>query len=183
MLTPRDLLKPRNVSGYKQVGKVDGPSRSGVPYYQAYERGGRGGDWKGPGRPTAEEAAQDYCDHFNGWKLAPVAHLKQAAHAAAPKSTRPTHPKRTEAYRLLREAASEEGNDLTGYVYLISDGEYVKIGQSAGHPQGRLVALQTLEARMHQRFWLWNVLGEWFKPTLPMLEEFDRKEITDRGRV
>ena len=33
------------------------------------------------------------------------------------------------------------------YVYVISDGEYIKIGKSSGNPAGRLSALQTGNAR------------------------------------
>ncbi len=119
--------------------------------------------------------------------------LKKANHAPAP--ARPhtvTHPKRTEAYRLLREAMADEQYTAEGYVYLISDGTAYKIGQSALHPQTRLKGLQTgnprlltlvnyrevsdrhaEEARLHVKFIKHNLLGEWFKPSTDIYREFD----------
>lgn len=69
MLTPRDLKKPSNVSGYKYV-MVDAGDRvtghgGSTPGYQANWAAGDGTTAKGPRRKTALEAAQDYCDLVN----------------------------------------------------------------------------------------------------------------------
>lgn len=118
--------------------------------------------------------------------------VKKARHVAAPKrDKKPLHPKRAEAYRLLREADADESKDASGYVYLISDGTAYKIGQSAAHPQTRLKSLQTgnprllvllghhrvadrhaEESKLHTKHIKHNILGEWFHPAPAIRREF-----------
>lgn len=76
MLTPKDIENSDRKSGYRQVTylKADKDSRwhGGGKPYKAYAGRGRKGDWKGPRRATAEEAAQDYCDYVNGLGVTPT---------------------------------------------------------------------------------------------------------------
>lgn len=192
MLTPDKLRNDKRISGYTGVRYAPNPSGGGGAY-QANKRvapGKNGVRTLGPRRVTAEEAAQDHCDYVNSGAAPAATTLKSAGHKSA-KRNRPSHPKRVEAYRLLREANADEGDDPSGYVYLISDGTAFKIGKSADDPQNRLKGLQTgnprllillgskhvpdraaAEAALHAKFHRYNILGEWFMRNVAILEEF-----------
>lgn len=200
MITPADIRKPKNVSGFAHVGLVAGPSRANNrPYFQAYENGGRRGDWKGPARLTAHEAAQDYCDKVNGKQIAHAAKLNTAGHQAQ----RPPLPRDEEvehALGVLRDArAQREGKQ--GFVYLIIEEhpggalKFAKVGYST-NPRARVAELQTGnprplrlhmmkpgtiedEAAIHQKFIRENVLQEWFRITPELLFEWDAEHYVE----
>jgi hypothetical protein len=189
-LAPEDIRRPRNVSGYAHVGRVAGPSRGSSPaYYQAYERGGRGGDWKGPARKHPDEAAQDYCDYVNGNGIAQPARLNTAGHGGS-REALPRDPEVEAALGVLRDARAQR-RGVQGYVYLIGikgDLSAVKIGYST-NPSKRVGELQTgnphllillaskeateeEEKTLHERHITTNLIGEWFRPTKELLSEF-----------
>lgn len=202
MLSPIDIQNSNKTSGYDYVIVDHGGSLRPKPYRA--EAGYRGGlskgtkrGWRGPRRKTAHEAAWDYCNYRNGASLPVPATLKTANHGTVTGRLQTTHPKRAEAYRLLREAKADEGDNPAGYVYCITDGTKVKLGKSADHPQNRLKGLQTgnprllsllgfkqvedrhaAEATLHARHIDANVLGEWFEPTAAILKEFRIKGVT-----
>ena len=195
MLSPDDIRKPSNVSGFAHVGLVEGPSRPGAaPYYQAYEKGGRKGDWKGPARGTAEEAAQDYCDRANGGQLAPSNRLKSAGHNG--QRAQVEIPSDIEAaYGMIKDFRAQQAGKQ-GYVYLIVESRgpedvlcYGKIGFST-NPQARVRELQTGNPRVlrlyaskpgtlederaiHARHIEKNVMQEWFAIDRELLLEWD----------
>lgn len=203
MITPDDIRKSTNVSGYAHVGLVAGPSRGdSPPYYQAYEGGGRGGDWKGPARATAEEAAQDYCDRANGGLIKPPSDPKGrgGVRLAGHKFDVEPDPIPTDieaAYGMIRDFKAQQAGKQ-GYVYLIVEdvpgAMFGKVGYSV-NPQKRVAELQTGNPRplklyasklgtledeiaIHRRHIDNNVLQEWFRLTPPLLSEFpaDDKE-------
>jgi hypothetical protein len=186
-IQPKDILKPRNVSGYAHVGLVAGPSRgANKPYYQAYANGGRRGDWKGPARPTAAEAAQDYCDYLNTGGVATPATLNSAGHKA--RRQRIIDEEERAALGVLRDKRAQRTKKAKGYVYCITDGTAVKIGYSL-KPEARVGELQTGNPRrlrllatvegtptdernLHVKYLHLNILQEWFRPTKAVLSEF-----------
>lgn len=176
MLTIEDIRNPVRKSGFDHVGNKDTPGHP-QPHkpFQADVYGGKrdkaGRSWSGPARATAEEAAQDYCDYLNGHGLAPTtATLKTAGHKyTAPK-------------------VAQQRGDAQGYVYAITDGEFVKIGYSV-NPSKRIAELQTGNARLlslvgtipgtesderklHAKYEHLNVLQEWFEIDTDLLAEF-----------
>jgi Meiotically up-regulated gene 113 len=189
VLTPEDLANPLTKSGYRHVRKVGGqPSqpRTGNVYFQAQHMP-KSGD-HGPGRKTALEAAQDYCDWANGNGVTPAKPLKSAGHKIRRRHLT-DDPEVEAALGVLRDARGQrQGNK--GYVYCISDGEYLKIGFST-NPQARVAELQTGNARkltivgtiegtledeaaLHQEFISDNVLAEWFKNTPSIVAKFTK---------
>jgi hypothetical protein len=194
MITPNDIRKPSNVSGFAHVGLVRGPSRGGSrAYFQAYENGGRGGDWKGPARATADQAAQDYCSRANGKGTAAPIVLKSAGHTGKRQSL-PMNEEVQEALGILRDARAARAGKQ-GYVYLIVEDlpggalVYGKVGFST-NPQARVAELQTGnprklrlayskpgteadEAALHAKYAHKNVLQEWFYITKELLLEWD----------
>lgn len=195
MLTPSDISKASNVSGYRQVGLVRGPSRGNTSsYYQAYEAGGRGGDWKGPARSTAQEAAQDYCDRVNSGAASPPRNLKRAGHVR-PAPRKVSKPSEVEAAEgILRDFRAQQDGEQ-GYVYCFREKEgierYVKIGYST-NPQKRIAEVQTGNPRvleivgyfegteaderaMHAKHAASNKLQEWFRPTPALLSKFTKE--------
>lgn len=201
MITLKDIRKPTNVSGFTHVGLVAGPSRAqSRPYFQAYENGGRRGDWKGPARLTANEAAQDYCDRMNGLGVTPTPMLKSAGHEAK-RDSLPSDPEVEHALGVLRDAKAQlEGKQ--GYVYLIIEEhpggalKFAKVGYST-NPRARVAELQTgnprplslhlmkegtieEEAAIHQRHIRQNVLQEWFRVTPELLLEWDVEHYVKR---
>lgn len=186
-LTPNDLIKPSNVSGFRQVGHVVGPSRgTSAGYFQAYENGGRAGDWKGPARGTALKAAYDYCERVNTGQAAPPKRLARAAAARVARDPIEDNEVKA-AYGVIRDHNAQL-RGRQGFVYLISDGEYVKVGYSV-KPEARVGELQTGNARelrllasmpgtvederaLHLRFLDDNLLLEWFRPSPALLSEF-----------
>lgn len=194
MLTIEDIRNDKRKSGFRQVtyivGSLDQGRRAGRPY-RAYAGRGRKGDWKGPRRDTAEEAAQDYCDYVNGLDTQPV----QLKRIERPTSTTKAVTEVTDEERELRarlrllERERQEGRPE--YVYLIAEkgSNYgVKVGYSVD-PEGRPFGLQTgnprelvllgyieggkdVEAEIHQKYIGNNLVNEWFIPTQPLFEEF-----------
>jgi hypothetical protein len=196
VITPDSLRNPSLKAGFHHVGKVGGqPSRGSTPiYYQAYAGRGRTGDWKGPGRKSAVEAAQDYCDYVNGQATTPATHapLKVAGHGGK-REALPRDPEVEAALGVLRDARAQR-NGVPGYVYLITEDRlgggirYVKIGYSV-NPQKRVAELQTGnprllkllyampgtpedERRLHAKYAKHNVLQEWFEVTKELILEF-----------
>jgi hypothetical protein len=201
-ITPRDLRKPRNASGYRQVGRVGGqPSRGNSrTYFQAFEGRGRTGDWKGPARRTGLEAAQDYCDRVNGLGVVPSPSLKTAGHEYT--IDKIDHdPEYQAALGVIRDRSAQRAGKR-GYVYLIVEDiaggglEYGKIGYST-NPRKRVAELQTGNPRplrlhlmkpgteaderaIHMKYIDDNVLQEWFRLTKPLLLEWDAEHQVDR---
>lgn len=145
------------------------------------------GDWNGPRRATALEAAQDYCDYVNSLQATPATPaLRQAGHSYQI-DEQDTDPEYLAALGVLRDRrAQKEGKQ--GYVYLITDGEYLKIGYSVNPPK-RVAELQTGNARLlslvgtiegteederllHAKYARHNVLQEWFELHEEILAEF-----------
>lgn len=188
MLTIEDIRHPDRKSGFRQVNYAPAKAKN---HYMAYEGGGRPGDWRGPRRATAEEAAQDYCDRINGRPVAPPAILRNPGHA-----TRAATPRNEEveaALGVLRDhRAQRQGKQ--GYVYLIIEVRpggglrYGKIGYStnplarvgelqAGNPRPLALHLakpgtEADERALHARYIDHNTVGEWFRITRELLLEF-----------
>lgn len=197
-LTIEDIRNPSRKTGFDHVqthggGPNSSPSTRkwrGIAYGGKADKAGRA--WYGPSRPTPEAAAQDYCDHINGGSgVTPVKQLRSAGHAGKRRALRRDE-ELDAALGLIRDRRGElEGRQ--GYVYYITDGEYAKIGYST-NPQARLAELQTGNARplrlvwyfagtpqdeadLHQKFIGYNVLQEWFRPSVELsLEFFNRKD-------
>lgn len=202
-MTIEDIRKPQNISGYAQVTRADSLSdrklRSNP--FLAYAGRGRKGDWKGPRRATAEEAAQDYCDYINGSATPATPALKSAGHK---RSTirQPLSEGIQKLRQQLRDAVEAERQGRQGYLYLIGEcfdgilpktghlirNQAVKIGYSDA-PDARIAMLQTGNPRLlalldtiegtqederalHAKYIDDNVLQEWFRPTRELLSEF-----------
>lgn len=194
MLTVEDLRNPTRKSGFNHVNTAfdERPGRSNPHPYQAKKNHGGGHNpsypkFIGPRRATAEEAAQDYCDYINGSGVTPAKQLRSAGHTAkrAPRAVD------DEAYEgalgVIRDVEAQRAG-RQGYVYCISDGEFVKIGYST-NPQARVSELQTGNARplrlayyfagtlqdeadLHQKYIEDNVLQEWFRPSVELVLDF-----------
>lgn len=186
MLTPNDIRNPKRKSGYVGVAKA-GPN-SHWTGYEAYAGRGSYGDFRGPRRATAEEAAQDYCDYMNGLGVATPATLNQPGHSFRPRQEVPSEVEA--ALGVLRDhKAQRKGRQ--GYVYLIGvqgDRGGVKVGYSV-NPEARVGELQTGNFRplvllakfkgteaderaLHTRYLKHNLIGEWFAPSPELYEEF-----------
>lgn len=205
MITPDDLRNPALKSGYDRVNYDRTKTPSGAPRSKPYRaqitrRDGRPGmEPVGRWRATAREAAQDFCDWYNGGgkrlvKLGKV--LKSAGHKARRDPIK-DDPEVQAALGVLRDArGQQEGRQ--GYVYLIGEEEYgppglnggniAKIGYST-NPEARVAELQTGngrrlkllgkikgtpadEAALHAKYADQNVLQEWFRLTTNLLLEF-----------
>lgn len=193
-LTPADIANPTTQTGYSYVQKVGGqPSRVNVKktYYQAIKRVasgvGPGKKWTGPGRATALEAAQDFCDYINALNApGPLARLKSVGHEGR-RTPMPDDPEVQAALGVLRDARGQrEGRQ--GYVYLVTDGDLYKVGYST-NPHARVPELQTGngrplrllfyfpgtladEAALHLKYIDYNTVQEWFRPTPELRSEF-----------
>jgi hypothetical protein len=197
MLTPNQLRDTKTRSGYKHVRKVGGqPSLPKTkPYYQAQHMPGSGDH--GPGRKTALEAAQDYCDWVNGRKIVPAPALKRAAHPKAKRKK--ITPAQQVALDILRDARAKP--KAMGWVYLVVetrpwglDFERGKVGWTsknppearlndyqAGNPRklvmiGKIKGTKRKESNIHKRHIAKNVLGEWFRLDDALLSEFGLKK-------
>lgn len=190
-VTIADLVNPKRRTGFDHVQQHNDsrkrPFRA-IAYVGALTPGIKDFrantlKWMGPWRATAQEAAQDYCDHLLGVQQAHI-RRNSAGHV------RVKSPKRAAARRLMAEAVSEEKR-TNGFVYCISDGTALKIGKTLNHPLNRVADLQTgnprllkllayveaedvavAEAEMHARFAHLSVLGEWFEHHEDILNEF-----------
>lgn len=191
-LTPSDLLSPNRLSGYRYVGywRLRQPPRT--PYFGQVQKkrdDGRPGSmtvWRGPERDTALEAAQDVCDYFNGDSTSSPATLKTAGHEYVV-DERDADPEYQAALGTIRDRTAQR-RARQGYVYLITDGEYLKIGYSV-NPKKRAAELQTGNARkltllgffpgteaderkLHRKYIKDNELQEWFRISDALLSEF-----------
>lgn len=205
LLTPEDIRNPARKSGFTHVG-VGGlvDSRPGRKIrtnpYQAYAGRGRKGDWNGPRRATAKEAAQDYCDYVNGGNVTSVPRVKSAGHNyVAPKVE--SDPEVEAALGVLRDKRAQR-RGAQGYVYLIIQVEvggglrYGKIGYST-NPHKRVAELQTGnpqplalhamrpgteadERALHAKYIRLNKLQEWFHITKELLLEWDAEHIVNQ---
>jgi Meiotically up-regulated gene 113 len=191
LLTPNDIRDSSRRSGFQFVIWDEYSTRGP---YRAQRRVGPDTEarshWYGPRRATAEEAAQDYCDYINGSGVTPATPLKSAGHKGKRRRLS-DDPEVAAALGVLRDARGQrQGNQ--GYVYCITDGEYIKIGYST-KPEARLAELQTGNARklslvgskpgtvedeaaLHQKYIEHNVLQEWFRLDAAILSEFNRKD-------
>jgi hypothetical protein len=192
-LTPADLIYPRNASGYRYVSNAQ--SSGGTrPLWAAkkgkFVKGSAPEDWHGPCRATPKEAAQDYCDYINGQQATPATQLKSAGHAYDIEKT-DNDPEVEAALGVIRDFNAQKAG-RQGYVYCITDGEYVKIGYSV-NPSKRVAELQTGNARilrvlgtlpgtpaderrLHEKYIEHNVLQEWFELDSDLLAEFAQEE-------
>ena len=177
-LTIEDIRDPNSTSGYRGVSNSGGskPWRASVgakPHWP----GEKTAWWRGPRRATPDEAAQDYCNHVNGGNVKQSPKLKSAGHKVDPR------PRSQRTKRSPRQLAKE------GTLYLVTDGEYVKIGWTRRPINERLKDMQTGNARilkvlgmkpgtlgdegaLHQKYIKLNVLQEWFMLSDEMLKEF-----------
>ena len=194
LMSVRDLSNSRNLSGYKYVVPCGG--RRG--FQASRNGGGRPDGWRGPMRPTAREAAQDYCDHINGALGVRPARpaLRSAGHDTTPRAPLPRDPEVLAALGVLRDARAQR-RGVQGFVYLIVEAKpsgeldlnYGKIGYST-NPSKRVAELQTGnprplrlhlskpgteadEAALHQKYIKDNVLAEWFRISKALLLEWD----------
>jgi hypothetical protein len=193
LLTPKDIENAGRESGYNYVGRAGGakakPWRAQKNAGQAY---GGPNTFRGPTRAKPEEAAQDFCEWFNQGQpsvvLAAKPVLKSAGHKRAKRRRLADDPEVAAALGVLRDARGAiAGNQ--GYVYCITDGEYLKIGYST-KPEARIAELQTGNARalslvgtipgtledeaaMHVKYQRQNVLAEWFRLDPAIVSEFD----------
>lgn len=188
-ITPADIANDERLSGYDHVGYF----RSGVAKpFHAQVYGGKnnkaGHAWQGPGRRTALEAAQDYCDYVNsGGHVAIVAQLKSAGHQER-RDAVAIDAEEAAALGVLRDKRAQRTSGKKGYVYCITDGTAVKIGYSL-KPEARVAELQTGNPRLlrlaakkpgglndekalHVKYLHLNLLQEWFRPTKALLSEF-----------
>ena len=190
MLTPNDLVNPARKSGYNHVnhaGGVGQGKRTGKPWKSGVRTRNGGYAWRSPRRATPLEAAQDYCDYVNGQHAATPATLMTAGHEYIV-DERDTDPEYQAALGVIRDRTAQRREGRQGYVYLITDGEYLKIGYSV-NPEKRVAELQTGNARplrllgkiegteaderaLHQKYIRNNVLQEWFHINGPLLQEF-----------
>lgn len=192
-ITIEDLRNPKRKSGFDYVRAVK-PSPNGHPgklMFSSLRQGQKnsgGGAVYGKNYDTAEEAAQDYVDHVTATGIVPKKlALKSAGHSGRRKRLHVDEEVQA-ALGVLRDAKGHrEGKQ--GYVYCISDGEYVKVGYST-NPEARVPELQTGNARtltllgaipgtvsdekaLHIKYIKNNVLQEWFEPVSDLLAEFD----------
>lgn len=195
MLTVDDLRNPERKSGFNHVHTL-GSKTSPKPWRATAGRHDlpEKPHWRGPRRKYPEQAAQDYCDRMNGLGVSPTAQLKQAGHGGK-RERLPRDPEVEAALGVLRDARAQRMGKK-GYVYCISDGEYVKVGHST-NPKKRISELQTGNARllrlvgtlegkledekaMQTKYAKYNILQEWFIPTPELLKEFKEKvELND----
>ena len=190
-LTPSDIKKPSNKSGFAHVTSASpGPNAGGgyVERWRAVFKGAGSGQTHayGPVRRLPVQAAQDYCDYVNGDPARLTLALKRTSN---PKAARdPIDDGEVKAaLGVLRDARAQR-RKLPGFVYLITDGTAVKVGYSV-KPQARVSELQTGnprelrllatkagteadEAAIHQQFMADNLLLEWFKPSAALYGVF-----------
>lgn len=200
ILTPADLVSATMESGYRHVSVSHSGSRV-RPYSSRHNIGSWANpnkpSWRSPRRATALEAAQDYCDWFNGSgvaaKLQPA--LKQVNHPKRKKRERTEEVKA--ALAILRDERAKRKDD-PGSVYCIAakgDPYAVKVGFSTdanarpgelqiGNPR-ELRLLATIEdctkadeERLHAKHIDANILGEWFRPTRELLKEFGLQKVS-----
>ena len=187
-LTIEALRNPLRESGFNYVGRAGGAKKKP---WRAQRNAGQGygspSTFRGPTRATPEEAAQDYCDYANGRsEFIRVVPLKMAGHDYEV-DEKDKDPEYQAALGVLRDRKAQRAGKR-GYVYAITDGEYIKIGYSV-NPKKRVAELQTGNARllsllgtiegtedderaMHAKYAHLNVLQEWFLPSHNLIAEF-----------
>jgi hypothetical protein len=206
MLTIEDIRNPIRQSGFDHV-TVPGPRSNWKGYRtQVYQsqvgthvplKWSNGIVFSGLARATPEEAAQDWCDFVNSRGRVPATPgLKRAGHLYEAPS--PDYdPEEEAALGYLRDKRAQRIEGKQGYVYAITDGEYVKIGYST-NPSKRVAELQTGNARLlacigtmegteddekllHAKYAHLNVLQEWFEIDPELLAEFNNEPAAESG--
>lgn len=196
LLTIEDIRNPKRKSGFDYVGYASSDKYPSKKPYQAmqHRKGVSGSRAIGPRRATAEEAAQDHCDHENGLTVPQRrTQLKSAGHKARRKPGRAVPAEVSAAYGVIRDYRARSNAQSKNYVYLIGEmgGEYVKIGESA-KPEVRPAELQTGNPRtlillgyyevstlrgadkeVHQEFAAVHSQNEWFLPDDAILARFN----------
>ena len=210
MLTIESIRNPRNNSGFSFVGSanagVNGHGHIGNRWraekWIGKER------WRGPVRRDPEEAAQDYCDYFNGLPELPATLILKTAGHEREVIERARNDERSKLLARLREIDDEENSasDHPGYVYLIrethschncgADEDRFKIGHARTSAQNRMIGLQTgnsrtftllatiegspeVERSLHAKYAKDNILQEWFYGTPELFEEFKLKGLDE----
>lgn len=197
MLTPSDLRKPSNESGYRFVRSASaGPNGGGktVLWKTEFRRGDV--HWRGPYRRTPAQAAQDYCDYRNNGRVPTLERLPTIQHKRPKRRPRPKQPvdiavKRQEVRAWDREAAAAQ--PVTNHVYLMAvqgSREAVKIGESwDAHYRAAdgqtwhwrpLVVLgfvatdipRDADKPVHAMFAKHHIANEWFRPAQEVLSYF-----------
>lgn len=199
MITPNDLRNPKRKSGFDHVRRAN-DQRLGRTNPKPFQANGGGRPinkhgvrknthaWKGPRRASADLAAQDYCDYINGLGVLAPAALNTPGHPIRPREPVPSEVEA--ALGVLRDHKAQK-RGRQGYVYLIGvkgDRFGVKVGYSV-KPEARVGELQTGcprelqllaafpgtesdERALHSKYIKYNLIGEWFTPTLELYEEF-----------
>lgn len=154
LLTPADIKNPKRKSGYNHVhtiGAGANTQHSSVRYQASSgtkpkRAGHKTNLWRGPGRPVAGQAAQDYCDHINGLGVAtPATPLTQHGHTRKRRRKVVRTQRELDAMKVLREEAAKRKTDDANYIYLIGmkdNPSFVKIGE-AFDPEDRYLGGQT----------------------------------------
>ena len=195
MITPKDIRNPKRKSGFDYVQAViAGPSSGGASGHYGFRARTGGGHperpsyWQGSARPTAEQAAQDYCDYINGNNVQPPVALKTAGHNYNIERAE-LDPEVEAAYGVIRDYKAQK-RGKQGFVYLIVEKgcRYGKIGYSV-NPQKRIAEVQTgnprplklfgtipgteeTERALHAKYIKDNALQEWFKLSDQLKKEF-----------
>lgn len=143
------------------------------------------------------DAAQAYCDYINGQQRPqrPVK-LNQPGHAKRDQQM-VTDPEVADALGVLRDHRAQKAG-RPGFIYCMTEADWashpitafaVKVGYST-NPKARVGELQTGnprelvllayrpgtkpdEAALHAKYIKDNMVGEWFKPSIALLAEFD----------
>lgn len=206
-ITPDDLRNPKVASGYDYVSSAS-PSANSIGRsagtgqhwraiaYNSLESSRKDGrSWWGSCRSTAKQAAQDFCDYFNGDQSSVPAVLTTAGHEYEV-DERDTDPEYQAALGVMRDRKAQRAGKQ-GYVYLIvettpegrADLSAGKVGYST-NPRKRVAEGQTFNKRplrllcmkpgteaderaLHQKYINLNILQEWFHLTRELLLEWD----------
>lgn len=198
-ITPADIRDHTRASGYRYVGSAAPGGRRDGKFWRAQVGTGnthgskdstRPSRWKGPTRQDALQAAWDYCNHINNGAAPATPALKSAGHPVRTPSI--DRDVREGQLIVALKRLREERGGRQGFVYLIGiegDTRAMKIGYSV-EPEARVGELQAGSYRklvllakkegtradeldLHQRYIDDNILGEWFRPTRPLLSEFN----------
>lgn len=192
-ITPDDLRNPARTSGFDHVNTIGGANVSAKQWRASWRVSPTVNTDRGPARLTPEDAAQDYCNHFNGGKVPTSQILKTAGHEYVVDET-DKDPEYQAALGVMRDRRAQRAGKQ-GYVYLIIEVNpggaltFGKVGYST-NPAKRVAELQTGNPRLlrlhlarpgteaderalHAKYQQHNVLQEWFRLTKELLLEWD----------